>query len=54
LAASAEASDDKLGLKAGVSLSLARHFIASRRWQININEKIDPDSPLKILNEARA
>jgi hypothetical protein len=50
LAAGAQACDDKLGLEPGTSLTLARHFIASRRWQVNLNHKIDTARPLKILN----
>jgi hypothetical protein len=52
LAAGAQACDDKLGLEAGTSLTLARHFIASRRWKVDLNEKIDPALSLKILNSA--
>ena len=50
LTAAAQACDDKLGLELGTSLALARHFIASRKWRVDINEKIDPALPLKILN----
>jgi hypothetical protein len=50
LAAAAHACDDKLGLEPGTSLSFARHFMASRRWIVNLNEKVDPALPLKILN----
>ncbi|HEV7926546.1 MAG TPA: TnsA endonuclease N-terminal domain-containing protein [Verrucomicrobiae bacterium] len=52
LASAAHACDDKLGLEPGTSLSFARHFMASRRWRVNLNEIINPASPLKILNGA--
>jgi hypothetical protein len=48
LAAAARACDGKFGFESGVSLSLARHFIASRRWSVDIGVKIDPGLPLKI------
>lgn len=51
LANAARACDAKLGFEPGVSLSWARHFIASRLWAVNIREKIDPALPLKIINE---
>ena len=50
LAAAAHACDDKLGLEPGTSLTLARHFIASRRWKVNLNTKIDTARPLTIVN----
>lgn len=52
LAAAARACDGKLGFESGVSLSLARHFIASRRWLVDISVKIDPGLPLKIKGGA--
>jgi len=52
LAAAAQACDDKLGLEAGTSLTVARHLIASRRWKVELNVVIDPAFPLKILNGA--
>ena len=52
LAAGAQVCDDKLGLEPGTSLAVARHFIASRRWKVDLKEKIDPVLPLKILNSA--
>ena len=48
LAAAARTCDCKFGFESGVSLSLARHFIASRRWPVDISVKIDPGLPLKI------
>jgi len=52
LAAAPQACDDKLGLEAGTSLTVARHLIASRRWKVELNVVIDPAFPLKILNGA--
>jgi hypothetical protein len=52
LAAGAHSCDDKLGLEPGTSLSFARHFIASRRWIVDINRRIDPALPLIIENDA--
>lgn len=51
LAAGAQSCDDRLGLEPGTSLALARHFIASRRWNVNLNERIDPTLPLKIASD---
>jgi hypothetical protein len=48
LAAAARTCDGKFGFEPGVSLSLARYFIASRRWSVDISVKIDPGLPLKI------
>jgi len=52
LAAVAQACDDKLGLEPGTSLGLARHFIACRRWKVNLNEMIKPSSPLPLLDNS--
>jgi hypothetical protein len=52
LAAAARTSDYKFGFEPGVSLSLARHFIASRRWLVDISVKIDPSLPLKINGDS--
>jgi hypothetical protein len=49
LAAAAHACDDTLALEPGTSLSFARHFIASRRWIVDLNQRIDPGLPLRIL-----
>jgi hypothetical protein len=52
LAAAAQACDDKLGLGPGTSLGLARHFIASCRWKVNLTRIIDPRSSLEILDDS--
>lgn len=41
--------DDLLGLNSGISLSVARHLIASRQWQVNMMKIIDPRERLNIL-----
>jgi len=41
-------SDKKLGFKPGTSLWLVQHFICTRRWQIDMLEKIDTSKPFKI------
>lgn len=50
LSAGAQACDDKLGLAPGTSLTLVRHFIASRHWLVDMGARIDPTAPLKVLN----
>ena len=50
LSASALACDDRLGLDDGTSLSVVRHLIATREWQIEMHRRIEPNQPLKILN----
>lgn len=34
--------DKQLGLSTGVSLMIVRHLIASKRWQVNMSELIQP------------
>lgn len=40
--------DNNLGLIPGVSLSLARHLLASRQWIVNMNQPIQPREKLVI------
>jgi hypothetical protein len=40
--------DEQLGLNAGVSLCIAYHLIAHRKWQVDIAKKINTDEPLAI------
>lgn len=40
-------TDDRLGLEPGTSLAMIRHFIARKRWIVNMNVKIIPSLPLK-------
>ncbi|HST50611.1 MAG TPA: TnsA endonuclease C-terminal domain-containing protein [Pyrinomonadaceae bacterium] len=41
--------DDLLGLNSGTSLSVARHLIASRQWQVDMMKIIDPRERLIFL-----
>ena len=42
--------DDRLGLSPGTALSLTRHFLATRRWIVDMSIPINPHKPLKVLN----
>ncbi len=50
LSAGAQACDDKLGLAPGTSLTLVRHFIATRQWVVDMKVRIDPTARLKVMN----
>jgi hypothetical protein len=52
LNSSSNSCDDRLGLKPGTSLALVRHFLATRRWLIDMNEPIDPRQPIKVLRQS--
>ena len=52
LAEASSTADDRLGLLPGTSLSLVRHFIATRRWIVEMEKRIDPQQPLILLNAA--
>lgn len=39
------ACDERLGLELGTSLALFRHFVARKKWTVNMNEKIIPTLP---------
>lgn len=41
------ACDEQLGLEVGASLALFRHFVARKRWLVDMNEKIIPTLPAK-------
>jgi hypothetical protein len=46
--------DKKLGLPWGTSLSIAKHLIALRYWNIDMTEKIQPEvNPLKIRSDIK-
>ena len=49
LAGSASTCDDRLGLAPGASLALARHFLASRRWSVDMTKLINPQRPIMLL-----
>jgi hypothetical protein len=42
-------TDQLLGLVPGISLSVARYLIATRRWHVDIMKKIEPWNPLILL-----
>jgi hypothetical protein len=50
LAQAALAADDRLGFQQGDSLQLVRHFIASRRWHVDMTKRIDPSQRLVVTN----
>jgi hypothetical protein len=41
--------DDLLGLRSGTSLSVARHLIATRQWQVDMRKLIDPRAKINLL-----
>ena len=48
LTAATGACDDRLGLSLGTSLALARHFLATRRWVVNMDKPINPQQPITL------
>lgn len=40
--------DDLIGLKSGTSLSVARHLIANRQWQVDMMKLIEPRDKLNL------
>lgn len=44
-------TDDRLGLDPGTSLSIVRHLLANRRWQIDMNKPINPGQRLILIAE---
>lgn len=44
--------DDRLGLKSGMSLMVARHMIASRQWLIDMTKLVDPCRNLYLTGTA--
>lgn len=46
--------DDRLGLKPGASLSVARHLIAAGRWPVDLSVELNPCQPLRLLPYAVA
>jgi hypothetical protein len=45
--------DHRLGLEPGVSLTVAYHLLATRRWQTDLNRPIDPARPRAIQTRLR-
>jgi hypothetical protein len=50
LTVSSNACDDRLGLAPGTSLALARHFLATRRWLVEMDKPINPQQPMNLLH----
>ena len=50
LAASASTCEDRLGLAPGIGLALIRHFLATRRWSIDMTKLINPQKPITLLS----
>lgn len=42
--------DDRLGLLAGSSLSVARYLMATRQWLVDMNQSIEPREKLVLLS----
>ena len=42
--------DDQLGLSPGTSLSIVRYLIANRRWQVDMNQRIQPSKKLALFS----
>ena len=40
--------DERLGLQRGDSLTVARHLLATRQWQVNMSIPIEPGKPLAL------
>lgn len=40
--------DRRLGFEPGVSLTVAYHLLATRQWQIDLNQPLDPGCPLAV------
>lgn len=45
----ANACDDNFTIPRGNSLSLVRHLLATKKWQVNLLEHIQPGKPLNLL-----
>jgi hypothetical protein len=48
------ACDDRLGLPFGCSLLCVRHLIATRRWRVDMRQRICPSEPLRVLTATAA
>jgi len=47
-AKSASTCDDRLGLAPGTGLALVRHFLATRRWSVDMSKLINPQKPIAL------
>jgi hypothetical protein len=52
LAAGSNTCDDRLGFEPGTGLALVRHFLATRRWLVDMNKPINPREPLVFSTSA--
>lgn len=43
--------DDRLGFEKGDSLSVVRHLIATRKWQVDMNQLLNPRKKLQLLTK---
>lgn len=48
------ACDDELGLETGTSLSIVRHLIATRVWEVNMNINLQPKKKLILIAQPSA
>lgn len=51
LAKVAAECDDRLGLRPGAALCVARHLIATWAWPVDLNTEIDPRKPINLLRK---
>lgn len=49
-----DACDDELGLSPGMSLSVVRYLLANRRWQVDMNQRIQPSKKFGLLSVSSA
>jgi hypothetical protein len=47
----AAACDDRLGLKPGAALCVARHLVGTGIWPVDLTVEIDPQKPLQLLSK---
>ena len=45
------ASDREFSLEKGTSLAIVRHLIAAKRWCVDMDQPIQPERPLRLLNQ---
>lgn len=53
LRATTARSDQRFRLAPGTSLALAWHAVATRRWHVDLTQKLDPALPLQLLGQPR-
>jgi len=41
--------DRQTGVEPGVSLTVVYHLLATRQWQVDLRQPIDPARPLRVL-----